>query len=115
MGAEDQMTEGRGRLRVIWLMGLAALLAGVLVAKLVYWQVIEHQRISLIAARQHQVTFKLPAQRGRIFDRNGQLLASDTPVANVVADPALIAAASRPRIAASLAPLLGMDVAEVLR
>ncbi len=109
------MTEDRGRLRVIWLMGFAAVLAAVLVGKLVYWQVVEHKRISLLAARQHQVTFKLPSQRGRIFDRNGQLIATDTPVANVIADPSLIPATARPRVAASLAPVLGMAPADVLK
>src|ERR1700682_3332035 len=109
------MTEDRGRLRVIWWMGCAAVLAAVLVGKLVYWQVVEHKRISLLAPRQHQVTFKLPSQRGRIFDRNGQLIATDTPVANVVADPSLIPATARPRVAAGLAPVLGMAPADVLK
>jgi cell division protein FtsI/penicillin-binding protein 2 len=109
------MSEDRGRLRVIWLMGFATVLAAVLVGKLVYWQVLEHKRISLLAARQHQVTFKLPSQRGRIFDRGGQLIATDTPVANVVADPSLIPVRDRPRVAAGLAPLLGMAPPEVLK
>jgi cell division protein FtsI/penicillin-binding protein 2 len=109
------MTEDRGRLRVIWLMGIAVVLAVVLVGKLVYWQVLEHKRISLLAARQHQVTFKLPSQRGRILDRSGQLIATDTPVANVVADPSLITASARPKVAASLAPVLGMTPADVLK
>jgi cell division protein FtsI/penicillin-binding protein 2 len=109
------VTEDRGRLRVIWLMAAAGLLAAVLVGKLVYWQVLQHQRITLMAARQHRVTFKLPAQRGKIIDRSGQLLATDTPVANVVADPSLIAVPARPGIAASLAPLLGMTAADVLK
>jgi len=56
---------------------MAAVLAAVLLGKLVYWQVVEHQKISLLAAKQHQVTFKLPSQRGKIFDRSGQLLATD--------------------------------------
>ena len=109
------MTEDRGRLRVIWLMAAAGLLAAVLVAKLVYWQVLEHRQITLLAARQHRVTFKLPAQRGKIIDRGGQLLATDTPVSNVVADPSLIAVSARPRIAASLAPLLGMGAPDLLK
>src|ERR1700737_70217 len=113
--AADRGTENPGRPRGLWLMGGAGLLAAVLVAKLFYWQVLEHQHISLLAARQHRVTFKLPAQRGRILDRNGQLMASDTEVANVVADPSLIPAASRPRIAASLAPLLGMDAGDLMK
>jgi cell division protein FtsI/penicillin-binding protein 2 len=96
-------------------MGMAAVLAAVLVGKLVYWQVVEHQKISLLAAKQHQVTFKLPSQRGKIFDRGGQLLATDTPVANVVADPSLIPQAARPQVAGSLAPLLGMTATDILK
>ena len=96
-------------------MGLAAVLAAVLVGKLVYWQVVEHQKISLLAAKQHQVTFKLPSQRGKIFDRSGQLLATDTPVANVVADPSLIPQAARSQVAGSLAPLLGMTATDILK
>jgi cell division protein FtsI/penicillin-binding protein 2 len=96
-------------------MGMAAVLAAVLVGKLVYWQVVEHQKISLLAAKQHQVTFKLPSQRGKIFDRSGQLLATDTPVANVVADPSLIPQAARSQVAGSLAPLLGMTATDILK
>lgn len=96
-------------------MGMAAVLAAVLLGKLVYWQVVEHQKISLLAAKQHQVTFKLPSQRGKIFDRSGQLLATDTPVANVVADPSLIPRAARSQIAGSLAPLLGMTATDILK
>src|SRR5258708_15955070 len=96
-------------------MALAGVLASVLIGKLVYWQLLEHQKISLLAARQHQVTFKLPAQRGRIFDRNGQLLATDTPVANVVADPSLIVETTRPHVAAALSSLLGVGAPDILR
>ena len=96
-------------------MGMAAVLAAVLLGKLVYWQVVEHQKISLLAAKQHQVTFKLPSQRGKIFDRSGQLLATDTPVANVVADPSLIPRAARSQVAGSLAPLLGMTATDILK
>src|SRR3982074_2613569 len=102
------MTEDRGRLRVIWLMGFAAVLAAVLVGKLVYWQVVEHKRISLLAAQPHQVTFKLPPRCARTLDRGGKRIAPDPPVSNVVADPSLIPAQARPRVAASLAPVLGL-------
>jgi cell division protein FtsI/penicillin-binding protein 2 len=114
MGVETAVTESRGRLRVFWLMAGAGLLAAVLVLRLAYWQVVEHKQIAALAADQHQATFKLPANRGRILDRNGQLLATDTPVFNVVADPNLIPAQTRAAIAQSLAPLLGMDQGEIV-
>jgi len=105
--------ESRGRLRVFWLMTAAGVLASILVLRLAYWQVAQHGRITALAAAQHQVTFKLPAHRGRILDRNGQLLATDTPVYNVVAAPNLIPAQQRQDIANRLSPLLGIDAAQV--
>jgi cell division protein FtsI/penicillin-binding protein 2 len=93
----------------------AAALATVLVARLAYWQVFEHSRITALAADQHQVTFKIPAHRGRILDRNGQLLATDTPVFNVVAAPDLIPLNARQATADSLSPLVGIDAAELMK
>jgi cell division protein FtsI/penicillin-binding protein 2 len=109
------MSESRSRLRVFWLMAAAGVLAAVLILRLAYWQIFEHKRITALAAEQHQVTFKLPAHRGRILDRNGQLLATDTPVFNVVAAPDLIPPQSRSTTATSLAGALGMDPAAVLQ
>jgi cell division protein FtsI/penicillin-binding protein 2 len=108
------MSEERGRLRILWLMAAAALLAAVLVARLVYWQVAQHDHIVALAAEQHEVTVKLPANRGSILDRNHQLLASDIPVYDVVAAPNLITATRRPATAAALAPVLGRPQADIL-
>ena len=92
----SEMSEERGRLRVFFLMSAAGLMALLLFSRLIFWQVVDHQRIQLMANQQHQVTFKLPANRGRILDRNGQLLATDVPVYNVVAAPDLVPAAPAP-------------------
>lgn len=109
------MTEERGRLRILWLMAAAAVLAVVLVARLAYWQVAQHDHIVALAASQHEVTVKLPADRGSILDRNQQLLASDIPVYDVVAAPNLITATRRPATAAALAPVLGRPEADILK
>jgi stage V sporulation protein D (sporulation-specific penicillin-binding protein) len=109
------MTEERGRLRILWLMAAASLLAVVLVARLAYWQVAQHAHIVALAAEQRDVTFNLPASRGRILDRNLQMLASDTSVYDVVAAPNLVPASRRPDIAAALAPLLERPSADVLK
>jgi len=94
---------------VFFLMAAAAAMALLLTARLAFWQVLDHQHITMLANEQHQVTFKLPAHRGRILDRNGQILATDVPVYNVVAAPDLVTAAARPSVARALAPLLGVD------
>lgn len=109
------MTEDRGRLRILWLMAAAAILATVLVGRLTYWQVVQHGHIVALAAEQHQVTFALPASRGRILDRGQQLLASDTPVYDVVAAPNLIPADQRIGTAAVLATLINRPEAEILK
>ncbi|MEA2682693.1 MAG: hypothetical protein QOK05_1021 [Chloroflexota bacterium] len=109
------MTEERGRLRILWLMAAAALLAAVLVARLAYWQVAQHDHIVALAAEQHEVTVKLPADRGSILDRNHQLLAGDIPVYDVVAAPNLITVARRQPTAQALAPILGRSEADILK
>ncbi|HEV3232411.1 MAG TPA: hypothetical protein VG245_09170, partial [Candidatus Dormibacteraeota bacterium] len=108
------MTEDRGRLRVLVLMGAAGLLALVLVGRLLYWQVAQHTHLALVAARLHQTTVTLPATRGSILDRGGNPLAFDTPVYDVFAAPDQIPVGERAAEAARLAPLLGQDQAKLL-
>jgi cell division protein FtsI/penicillin-binding protein 2 len=109
------MTQERGRLRIFWLMAAASLLALVLVARLAYWQLLQHNHIVALAAEQRDVTYALPATRGQILDRNGQLLASDTAVYDVVGAPNLVPVAKRPDVAAALAPLIGRSQADILK
>ncbi|MFN2463626.1 MAG: peptidoglycan D,D-transpeptidase FtsI family protein [Candidatus Dormibacteria bacterium] len=109
------MTEDRGRLRIFWLMAAASLLAAVLVGRLAYWQVAQHSHIMALAAEQRDVTFSIPASRGQLLDRNGQLLASDTAVYDVVGAPNLVPMAQRAEVAGVLAPLVGRPQAEILR
>ncbi|MFN2465015.1 MAG: peptidoglycan D,D-transpeptidase FtsI family protein [Candidatus Dormibacteria bacterium] len=96
-------------------MAAAGLLAAVLVARLAYWQVVQHAHIVALAAEQHSVTLTLPASRGSIVDRSGQLLASDVPVYDVVGAPNLIAVPSRADIASRLSPILGRPTADILK
>ncbi|GAC1335459.1 MAG: hypothetical protein NVSMB17_18400 [Candidatus Dormibacteria bacterium] len=109
------MTEERGRLRIFWLMAAASLLAAVLMARLAYWQVGQHNHIVALAAEQREVTYALPATRGQIVDRGGQLLASDTAVYDVVAAPNLVPLVKRMETATALAPLLGRPAGDILR
>jgi len=54
--------------------------------RLVELQVARHQEYSQMAADKHTMRIVLHARRGLIFDRNGELLASNLPVSTVVAD-----------------------------
>ena len=54
--------------------------------RLVYLQLTCHQRRSSEVESQHVKLEALPARRGSLVDRNGELLASDKPVRDVVVD-----------------------------
>ncbi len=55
-------------------------------ARLVYLQVVDHERYAVAAADHYRVREELPASRGRILDREGKTLARNVTVYSVVAD-----------------------------
>lgn len=80
-------------------------------ARLVELQVAKHQEYSQMAAEKHTMRQVIHARRGLIFDRNGELLASNLPVRTVVADGSHVKdPAALARVAA---PFLGMDEKEL--
>ena len=79
--------------------------------RLVELQVAKHEAYSQMAAEKHTMRIVLHARRGLIFDRNGELLASNLPVSTVVADGSHIKdPAPLARVAA---PFLEMDEKEL--
>ncbi len=58
-------------------------------------------------------TIELPAMRGRILDRHGNILASSIPVKTIWADPETLEA--DPQKVADLAKILGLNAAELQR
>ena len=79
--------------------------------RLVELQVAKHQEYSQMAAEKHTMRKVLHARRGLIFDRNGELLASNLPVSTVVADGSHV---KDPAPLAKLAaPFLEMDEKEL--
>ncbi len=91
--------------------GLVALLFTIYSARLVHLQVAKHDEFSEMAAQKHTMRQVIHARRGLIFDRNGELLASNLPVRTVVADGSHIKDPAA--LAAVAAPILDMDVAEL--
>jgi cell division protein FtsI (penicillin-binding protein 3) len=59
----------------------------VVALRLVQIQVFESPRYQEIARRQYEAKVVLPALRGRIYDRNGNLLVSNTRLVSIAADP----------------------------
>jgi cell division protein FtsI (penicillin-binding protein 3) len=106
------------RLRVLWLVAIVLLLAGSVWGRLVYWQLVEHGRLSRMAAQYHVADFTLPAVRGEIRDRNGNPLGINVAVYDVTVSPKDIPASERGRVADGLSGVLGLkrdDVMTVLR
>ena len=68
-------------------------------------QCAQHGKFSKLARNQHLTKMDIPVRRGRIFDRNGDPLATSLPVYSLYADPGLIEHKSP--VAWKLAPILG--------
>jgi cell division protein FtsI/penicillin-binding protein 2 len=99
--------------RVAWLLVGSLLVASVIWARLVYWQVLQHQRLTADALGQYSKVVVLPAARGLIYDRNGQPLAINETVYSVVAAPNQVPAGDREHVAAALSAATGRPVAAV--
>jgi cell division protein FtsI (penicillin-binding protein 3) len=91
---------------------LAVAFAAVVV-RLVDLQVVSPGRYAAAGIAQRLRTVPLPAERGSIFDRNGNDLAMSVPHKTVWADPQAV---TRPgATAAAVAPLLGLDARTLAR
>src|SRR5687768_11214373 len=58
--------------------------------RLVYLQIIKHEEYSGLAAEKHGSRQTIHADRGAIFDANGEVLAHNVPGATVVIDGSLV-------------------------
>lgn len=71
-------------------LGVLALWAAGIEARLVYLQVVDHDELVERAARQQSQTFKPPAKRGDIVDRRGRVLATSVDADTIFAVPSAI-------------------------
>src|SRR5207302_5653646 len=102
LGAFGARADEVPRLRVLWLMAAAALLASAVWGRLAYWQVSQHARLSAAAEAQYSKYVVLPAQRGMIYDARGRPLAVDTTVYDVFVAPKQVADGKRDALATQL-------------
>jgi cell division protein FtsI (penicillin-binding protein 3) len=65
--------------------GVLLIFAAVLVARLYYWQVQQHDRLADMAQKEHFRDEQIPARRGAIYDVNGTVLATNEAVDAVYA------------------------------
>ena len=96
-----------------FIVALCGLGACVLLGRAVYIQVIRTDFFQEQGEKRYAHNVPLPASRGRIFDRNGQTLASSVAMPSVWADPKEFQASEDQRRA--LARLLRMPVTELER
>jgi penicillin-binding protein 2 len=95
---DDQRERRAFAIRSMTLLTLAVMLIGILVLRLVQLQVWEHETYQTRSEQNRIQVRPLPPTRGLIYDRNGELLASNRPIStlNVVKErvrdmPALVA------------------------
>ena len=79
-----------------------------LIGRLVQVQGVQARSYAAVAQSERLRTVDVPATRGAIYDREGEVLARSVPARNVTADPMLIA--DPVGYAQLLAPQLGVDV-----
>jgi penicillin-binding protein 2 len=94
---DDQRERRAFALRAMTLLVIAVALIGVLVVRLVQLQILEHETYQTRSEQNRIQVRPLPPTRGLIYDRNGELLASNRPIStlNVVKErvrdmPALV-------------------------
>jgi len=87
--------------------GLMTLFLFVLIGRLVAVQLVHHEDLASKAKKQHQIVRPLKPDRGRIYDRNGTLLAFNVPSVTVVANTDSIH--DRHAVAVRLSPLIGVS------
>lgn len=99
------------RARALVLLIVVSLLATAIGARLVWWQVIDRERLALMALEQLAQEQTLPAERGEITDRNGELLATSVELQSVFVIPPSV---EDPGLASALlASALDMPASEV--
>lgn len=87
------------------LSGIVLMLAGVVLIRLFYWQIVRGEELKAVAERQHTLRTEIPAQRGKIMTQSYQPLVGNQPAYTLYADKTLIEKSSS-EIALALAPML---------
>ena len=99
------------RTRVLLLAAILALAFGGLTGRLAWLMIVKRGELTQIAERQYSRTVVLPALRGPILDRRGAPLATSTATESLFVQPRSVG--DPVRVAARLAPVLGLPEREV--
>jgi len=74
------------RHRTLIVCGAVGLVFTLFSFRLVHLQVVKHDEYAAIAAKKNSIRKEIPARRGLITDRNGEILAANLPIRRVVLD-----------------------------
>jgi cell division protein FtsI (penicillin-binding protein 3) len=110
--AYDAPSVNHGR-RLLFVFAAFVLMFVVIVRYVVDIQVLAPQKYIAYGESQRERSQTLAADRGSIVDRNGTELAISRPARSVFVDPFLIQPEEVAPTAAAVAPILGLDVADV--
>ena len=110
-GAGRSVKDAAVRTRVLLLAAVLAVVFGGLTGRLAWLMIIKHGDLAQIAERQYSRTVVLRAQRGPIVDRQGAPLATSTATESLFVQPRSVG--DPVRVAARVAPLVGVPEAEV--
>ena len=102
------------RARALFLLVITAMLATLVGGRLVFWQVVDRDRVAALAMNQLAQNQEIPAERGEIRDVNGVLLATSIKVQSVYAIPPTVQKSDPQRAAVQLASVLGLKADDVL-
>ena len=80
------------RIRAIVMLVVVVLVAGLIGYRLVWWQVIERERLAAMGMAQLAHAQQIPATRGLILDRDGLILATSLTADSVFATPPSVSA-----------------------
>jgi len=83
----ESVVKGQAGKRLIAFGAAILLWAFAVLLRLFQLQVVEHAKYARLAASQQQESVEVPAPRGSIYDRSGQLLAGSVKRASVYVDP----------------------------
>lgn len=101
----------RYSLRMYFIGGVMLLLFGVLMARLVHLQILEHERFQTRSEQNRIQVQPVAPRRGLIYERNGVLLADNRPIHNLAVVKEL--AGDMPRMIERLDGLLDLGEAEI--
>jgi cell division protein FtsI (penicillin-binding protein 3) len=103
---------GRGRFVLVKLVFI--MLFAVIVGRLFQIQVLDGPEHRAVAKRQYEAQTELPASRGLVYDRNGNILISNTQFVSFAVDPLVVGDDSQ-RIARTFATVFGRPTSYYLQ